>query len=443
MPRLIRLLSLSLVAILLAGCGKDDPDPWPHVELVVEARRVANAKPLTAEEAKPYDEALAWQEYELVKVIKGDLPKKVKKFLVGHWSVIAEQDRSVDTGIGAVATLAIVPPFPGYADVKSTVPDDYDDELPRYIEAYKGDGAVPKKLRMDYGSIFSRLMAVYWEIRPQIKMVIMGNSHTGVGVEPARLMLPENATTPCAISLAAAGSHMPYQCLLIREYVKDLPKLEWVIWGVSTRSFNKERSINHRMNSFLSSPGRKWDEEHWKEFWPVKEAAPQTFAELDKKGFSAQAIWEYWSAKKKRSFPVPIDDPTKAKLLKLMGKENSTWWDEAWTEFEATVKSLTDKGVKVLLFTPPNHPLSKEAVAVDADQTSRADHQKLIEKLTALGKDQPKVWFHDYNNGGNHPLLHEDFFDVDHLWPTGSEKLTQQLDAWIKAADTEAAQAAK
>lgn len=443
MPRLFRLLSLSLVTLLLAGCNKDDQDPWPHVELVVEARRISTGKPMTVDQVGAYEEALVWQEYELVKVIKGDLPKKVKKFLVGHWCVIARQERPVDVGIGAVATLPLVPPFPGWKDSKATEPDQFDEDLPRYIEAYKGDGAVPKNLRTDYGSIFSRLMSVYWELRPQIKMVIMGNSHTGVGVEPGRLMLPENATTPCAISLAAAGSHMPYQCLLIREYVKDLPKLEWVVWGVSTRSFNKERSLNHRMNSFLSSPGRKWDEEHWKEFWPVPPAPPKTFDELKKKGYGPEVIWEYWSEKKKRTFPVPIDEPTKAKLLKLMGKENSTWWDEAWTEFEATVKSLTDKGVKVLLFTPPTHPISKEAVAVDADQTSRADHQKLIEKLTALGKDQPKVWFHDYNNGGNHPLLHEDFFDVDHLWPTGSEKLTQQLDAWIKEADAEAAQAEK
>ncbi len=432
-------LFLCMVLLLsLSGCDSETTDPYPHVELVVKARRVAAARPLTAEEAKPYDEALAWNQYELVEVEKGSLPKKVKSFLVGHWSVIQEEDRVVDVGLGATVTLALVPTFPGYADVKSTVPDEYDDDLPRFIEAYRGTGAVPTQMRMDYGSSFSRLMSIYWELRPQVKMVIMGNSHAGVGVAPRMLMLPENAEAPCVINLAAAGSHIPYQCFLLREYVKDLPKLEWVIWGVSTRSFNRERSLNHRLNSFTMSPGRQWDEEHWQELWPVKDEPVKTFASLATKGWTPQTVWEYWSPKKKRTFPVPLDEQTKARFLKMMGKEDSVWWDEAWSEFEATVKLLTDKGIKVMLFTPPTHPVSKEAVAVDADRTSRADHQRLIESLNALAAAAPLAWFHDYNRAGDHGLLHEDFYDVDHLWPTGTEKLTRQLDAWIKEADAEA-----
>lgn len=444
MSRLFSLLTSLLFIALLVGCGSGDEDPYAHVELVVKARRTAAAKPLTAEEAKPYDEALAWHQYELVEVVKGDLPKKVKAFLVGHWSVIKEEDRVVDSGLGATATLPLVPPFPGWADVKSTVPDDYNDDLPRYVEAYQGSGAVPKPMRLDYGNSFSRLMSIYWELRPQVKMVIMGNSHAGVGVMPGMLMLPENALTPCVINLAPAGSHIPYQCMLLREYVKDLPKLEWIVWGISTRSFNKERSLNHRQSSFLMSPGRKWDEEHWAEFWPVKEVPPKTFTDLNSsKGWTPEAMWEYWSAKKKRTFPVPIDEATRVRFLKRMGKEESSWWDEGWKEFETTVKLLIDKDIKLLLFTPPTHPISKEAVAVDADRTSRADHQKLIDSLGALAEAQPKVWFHDYNKAGNHGLEHEDFYDVDHLWPSGSEKLTKQLDEWIRQAESEASSGAK
>jgi hypothetical protein len=413
----VRCSLFALIACCLVACGGDETDPYANVDLVVEARRVAASKPLTAQEAEPYPEALAWHQYELVKVIKGSLPKRVKSFLVGHWAVIGQQDKQVDTGVGAVSTIALVPPFPGWADVKATLPEEYDDDLPRYVEAYQGSGAVPAQLRNDYGSIFSKLMSIYNELRPQLKVVIMGNSHTGVGVEPARLMLPENATTPCVISLAAPGSHMPYQCLLIRDYVKDLPKLEWVVWGVSTRSFNKERSLNHRMNSFLMSPGRKWDEANWGSLWPVQDAPPKTFAELADKGWTPDVMWDYWSEKKKRTFPVPLDDATRQKLLKTLGRENSVWWEEAWAEFETTVDALASRGIKVLLFTPPTHPVSQESVAIDADQTSRADHAKLIEKLTALGQSKAKVWFHDFNKGGAHGLLHEDFYDIDHLWP--------------------------
>ena len=438
MPRFFTYISCLLTITFLSGCGSsDNKDPFPNAELVVELKRVKNAKPMTADEAKPYDEALVYQQYEVVKVVKGKLSKKVKQLIVGQWCVVAEEDRAVDTGLNAVTTLPLEPKdaYPGIREVKSTRPEDADPGLQEFIEAYRGESKVPKSMRMDYGGIFSRHMKAYWELRPQLKCVIIGNSHTGVGVEPGKLMQPENGQVPCVVSLAAPGSHMPFQCLLTREYALDLPKLEWVVWGVSTRSFNKERTLNRRMDAFMASAGRKYDELHWKELWPVPASAPQTMADLTKKGFDGRALWEYWSEKKERSFPVPIDDKTRQFLLKEMGKENSVWWEEAWTEFDGLVKQLTAKGVKVMLFTPPVHPVSKESVAVDADQTSHADLKILIEKLSKLDADNDKVWFHDVNNGGNHDFAHEDFFDIDHLWPSGSDKLTKRLADWMSEVD--------
>ncbi len=435
MPKQLLFPAIALL-LLLTGCGGEQREDFPGAELVVQLRRVKSAKPLTAEQAKPYDEALVWQQYEVIKTIRGELPKRVTQMLVAQWCVVAEEDRTVDTGVGGTISLPLQSErdFPGIRDVKCTRPDDADPGLPQFIEAYHGKAKVPKQLRMDYGDIFSRQMRAYWETRPQLKVIILGNSHTGVGVEAGKLMLPENHQTPCVVSLAAPGSHMPFQCLLAKEYALDLPKLEWVVWGISPRSFNEGRKTNRRMDTFLASAGRNFDHQHWKELWPVPAAAPLSLADLRTRGFEPRDLWEYWSPKAERTFPVPMDDATRKALLAQMGKENSRWWSEAWDEFKATVKALTDKGIKVMLFTPPIHPLSQESVAVDADQTSRADLKMLIEKVQALDAGNDRVWFHDVNNGGKHDFAHEDFYDVDHLWSTGSQKLTQRLSDWMQQA---------
>jgi hypothetical protein len=433
MPSLRLCFSL-LFVLVLASCG-GDKDPFPQSELVVELKREKTAKPMTVEQSMPYGEALVWQQYEVVKVLKGKLSKKDHHIMVGQWCVVGEEERAVDTGLGATTVLPLEPKdsYKGIDDVKATRPDDATPGLKQFIETYQGEAKVPKHFRMDYSGTFSRQMKAYWELRHQLKAVVMGTSHTGTGVLPDKLMQPENGQFPSVINLAAPGSHMPYQCLLVRDYVKDLPKLEWVIWGVSTRSFNKERKNNRRMDGFLASAGRKYDELNRDKDWPVPAAAPLNLADLKTRGFTKADVWEYWE-RNERMMPVPLDEATKQQLLSQLSQPQSVWWDETWAEFAATVASLTEKGVKVLLFIPPVHPLSAYTPAVDPDGTSRADMQKLLAQLTALDAANDKVWFKDINQGGKHDFPHEDFFDIDHLFTPGAEKLTAKIDAWMKEA---------
>ncbi|MBL9113663.1 MAG: hypothetical protein JNJ83_01555 [Verrucomicrobiaceae bacterium] len=432
----LRLFISTLVLSFLVSCGNNEGESFPQSELVVELEREKSAAPMTVEQSMPYGEALVWQQYKVIRVVKGKLSKKVKQMMVGQWCVVGEEERPVDTAVGAraILPLSLKSEYEGIEDVKSTRPDDETPGLRQYIETYQGESKVPKYFRWDYGGTISKQMRAYWELRPQLKAVVMGTSHTGVGVLPDKLMLPENSQTPCVINLSAPGSHMPYQCLMINDYVKDLPKLKWVIWGVSTRSFNLERKNNRRMEGFLASAGRKYDELHRTEDWPVKDAGPLTMADLTKLDLDAEDIWQYWQ-RDQRMLPVPLDETTRQSLIKQMSEVNSVWWDESWATFESTIKALTSKGVKVMLFIPPVHPLSAETPAVDPDFTSRQDLSRLTTLLTAMDAADDNIWFHDVNQGGKHDFSHEDFFDIDHLFQSGAEKLTAKISTWMKEVD--------
>ena len=64
------------------------------------------------------------------------------------------------------------------------------------------------------------------------------------------------------LDLAPAGANNKQQCLIIREYVLPLPKIDTVLWAMSPRTFNAKRGDTFKMEEFLTSPGYQYDQQH-------------------------------------------------------------------------------------------------------------------------------------------------------------------------------------
>ena len=136
------LIVTALFAVLMvpAGCKrksgeKPKAEPESQQIVVVEAERRAASKSKTPEDVRPYDEALAWHEYKVLKVVRGYLD--ATRIRVAHWTVLAAKPVPTDTKIGAHVTLKIRR-FDGLPGVKNiAASDDLDitaDEPQRFLD---------------------------------------------------------------------------------------------------------------------------------------------------------------------------------------------------------------------------------------------------------------------------------------------------------------------
>jgi hypothetical protein len=124
---------------------------------------------------------------------------------------------------------------------------------------------------------------------------------------------------------------------------------------------------------------------------------------------------------------MPLDAEEEARILSEVGDRDFTFGVELWEQFLAAVEEMTGRGVKVLLFTPPIHPLVMRTEMADIDGTSREDYEDIVGRLEALEADNELVFFEDIHRGGAHDIPHEEFSDEDHLRTVGAERVTKKL----------------
>ncbi|MEM7145353.1 MAG: hypothetical protein AAF591_09470 [Verrucomicrobiota bacterium] len=416
------------LAAAIVSCGGGALDENPEVR--VEARLLATSGMPTLEEIAPYDEALVHHEYEVERVLDGEgEPGRAR---VARWGVLASKEQEGPGEIGSVGTMTLVPldGVPGLDTVR--VRDDlpFEPDLPVYLDLSQSLAAAdaPAQVRYDYRSDFSKRMRTYWLARDQIRLVVTGNSHTGTGVAAREFFLPENETTPVAVNMSPAGSGMDLQCLLVREYLMALPRLEWIVWGVSPRIFNGRTVPCRRHEMFIESPGYRFDREHWEELVGIEDGATEAVTvgdirEATGKGFK---YWG-WSPARHRDYPEVLDATSEKDILRQCRMDRFIRSEDLWAQFEETVALVTGKGVRLLLFTPPYHPLTARGVSVDVDGTGREAYEEIVERLEAMARENSLVLFEDIHNGGEHDFPHEEFANADHLAEAGAMRLTARL----------------
>ena len=429
-----------LLALLLASCKPDAGELAERnagVALKVQAVRLALSKAKTAADIAPYDEALAWHEYQVEQVVSGELAAKTIR--VAHWTVLHGQDVPVGRAKDEKVTLTLRP-FEDTADLQDVASqDDLDisfEEVPRFIDMGQTleKNLTPQALRYDYAGHFSGQMKLYWKLRGQLRLVVMGNSHATKGVCTGMFYPPENEQTPMALNLAPPGGNNHTQCRIVAEYVLPLPKLETVVWVMSPRSFNARRRDQRKEKEFFTSPGYLHDQANRDKLWPVPaDAAPVTVKDLAALKLGWVDMWG-WEGRITTPLPPKLED-ARAELLDAFSGTRFRFDDAAWAEFREAVAALTKKGVRVLLLTPPYHPISRETPAADVDDTPHEAMKDFALKLAEFDAAEPKVWFRDFNQGGRHAFPHEEFYDADHVNRTGARNLTGQIIEWMKTCE--------
>jgi hypothetical protein len=286
---------------------------------------------------------------------------------------------------------------------------------------------IPKPLRYDYRIDITERMRAYWALRQQLKLVVLGNSHADCSVIPHLFFEDESRKAPVCMNLAPAGSGLALQRLLATDYVAPLPKLEWVVWGVSPRIFNGRGAYDRRHDQFVHSPAYLYDQKNWAKLWPVPQNLPVlTEADL-RKQFDFHPRDLGWAARDRSELKVPLDAAEEERIIKLARLDRFQDSAELWGQFEETVRVLTDRDVRVLLFIPPYHPLVARGNTADVSGTGHAHYLKIVARLQSMADSSPLVDFVDFHLGGRHDFPHEEFANADHLTQAGSARLTERL----------------
>lgn len=422
--------------------GSNEPTRVPGADLQVVLTRTAISKTQTPQDILPYDDALAWHEYAVEDVLYGKMPEK--KIRVAHWTVVAAKPIPVSEKIGEklILSLKAYEKFKDLDDVAKSDDLDFLDDPPRFLDiTQKLDiEQAPEALRYDYRGNYSEQMQLYWMLRDQLKLVVMGHSHAAKGIDASLFFAPENQTTPTALNMAASGSNTTLQCLITRDYLVDLPKLKKVVWVVSPRTFNARRVDLRKETEFTHSAGYKYDQAHKAELWPVPASEkPVTLDDIQKQLLLRAATPWGWENRSHTRFPEGDQNALHAFLKKELGKLNFAWDEPAFQLFKSTVESLTAKGIEVYLLFIPIHPYVVECAATDPDGTTKEGYRETVRRLENLDAEMPLVHFQDFNKEGHHDFTYDDFYDADHVYGKGAVKLTNKVIDWIAATEKEKA----
>jgi hypothetical protein len=422
--------ALACLILFLCQC-RDRPASTVSGSIIADLERLACSTPPTAEQVRPYDEGLVFQSYRVKKVLQGSLPAETIQ--IAHWAVIDGESQEIDDDLGESVQLELLPfsKVPGVDDLFQA--NDLDDfTAPQFIEVQPPGQPVASGFRYQYGGPISKQMRLFWELKDQLRLIAIGNSRTGVGVATEAFFQPQNGLTPVALNLAPPGSDLELQNLLVENYVLPLPKLEWVIWGICPRYFNRHRRDNDRLRPFLESHGYRYDRENASEIWLPSAQQEVTLAEV--RAICPPGTDCYGATLREDGESPNPELPGDAETLKnAFSIVRFAWDQDMWQAFEQQVKALQARGTKVLLFIPPTHPFCINTQASDPDSSGPEHHAQVVDKLKKLTTDLDNVWFEDFHRAGHHDFTPEDFSDVGHLDQSGAQKLTLRLAQQIHA----------
>jgi hypothetical protein len=423
----MRLLLLS--CLLLTACG-DPPTPTVPKALIVKLQRLATSPPPTLAQVQPYTEGLVFHAYTVKEVLHGELT--APKIQLAHWAVVDSKEQSIPSELGQIIQAEILPfdKVRGADDLfQSNELNDYDSPL--YIEVPPATQPVATGFRYQYGGAISKQMRLYWELRPQLHLVALGNSRTGVGVLTNQF--DSDSQIPSALNLSPPGSNMELQSILAKDYLLPLPNLKWIVWGICPRYFNTQRRDSDRLDLFTDSHGRRYDLQNQAKLWPIPDSTPPvSLAQLTK--VCPAGTQPDGSTPRPDGHSPDVSTPaTQAKFLHDFYDIVRFKWDQPqWDLFVTTVTALDQKGIQVLLFTPPTHPLGRDGKACDPDGLSAEHDALVVGKLRALADLLPNVHFEDIHRAGHHNFPPEDFSDPGHLDQSGATRLTTRLRNLIK-----------
>jgi hypothetical protein len=299
----------------------------------------------------------------------------------------------------------------------------------------KEDGAfIKERDRGDDHDIPGRLRGVrrkFMQLRGQLKVVAIGDSRTEKGVDPKYLLGEENQKYPLAFNFAPSTRGVAMAQLLCEDYFVHGPKMEWIIYGLSTRMLNKYYGDGNNEDDVKNSRGYIADKSMWATLPEITEMVP--FGVVDT-GDCSQ--WGFDGREGVRDDEDSRNkDDREVMQREFSGKGRFIFESKRLEMLESAIKALAKNNINLLVFSPPIHPLSKGMPCTDDDGTNREAYDEFVAKMNALDKEYPNFYFLDVHNKGEHGLEQECFYDLDHLNTRGAKKLSIRLNEFMKAAD--------
>lgn len=404
--------------------GKNSPPIVLDVELLEKA-----ATPTLAQ-IKPYSEALAVYRYRVLAVVKGEL--KPTEIGVTHWVIYRNEFQPITrTPLGKRLRLEVRP----FEEVRGSVQTVYRGELPRMVDNLYHDVAqqivmpASERGRGGYGVDLTGLMPLFFKLKDQLKLVVLGDCQGWFANKAELYYGEENRRTPVSLNMGQQRSGLPFQKLLVENYLVHLPKLEWVVLTWNPRFVNAnwgEHGIKGK--AFASSPGFKYDQERAAEVWkPNGNGQPLTVQDIQ----ANPELAKIWNGRPWGWINLgPSHNSAKAEVLGNQRKLGLyRFVPERWALFESIVKMLADRKVRLLAFTTPVHPETANQPVKDKTGVDAPGYQAQVVKMKELEKQYPEYFFfYDLNNMGNNGLEDSDFGNIDHVSGPGAQKVSERVE---------------
>ena len=393
--------------------------------IIVGVELTAKSETPTLEDIAPYREALVLYEYRVEKRFAGLFNDDTVR--VAHWAIYDKQTQKITKAeIGSQERLELQP-FSDFRELESiymsdTLEQDFD------VRLYHDTGqkilynqSVQK--RYDYRTSLSELMPAFWMLKDQIKLVALGDSRGEKGILPELFYGEENLVTPVAYNLSSSGAPLEFQEIMIKEYLMNLPKLEWVVYQMSPRVLNRKYDSSKKRD-LVQSPAYIFDREHAEMLWN----SPKNGTVMVQQILSTPYIAGHWD---NNPWGGDLDDDTWDDPELDDDDMEGDWRlsSSRWDRLEGIVRMLAERNVHILIYLSPiHHIILKTPEVIDDDGTTREGYQDLLQRFSDLGQKYPNLVFADIHQGGNHDFGDELFGDLDHLNEAGATKLTKMLE---------------
>jgi uncharacterized protein (TIGR02171 family) len=269
-------------------------------------------------------------------------------------------------------------------------------------------------------------MRLFWQVAPSLDVIFVGSSTAADGIDP-------NYFTHCSGFNMAVGAGDPAMSIdLIRNYILNhCPRIKIIGIGFDMNYFFIDGASIELYPTFTKSNGYQYDRSN--NFWkdsiparfldcinavPVPKCGPEPES-IDSLGLIRFAC-EGWGPE-----PPPINADITSMLFNDVYRRNL---DMLLT----TVKTCSDRNIKVLLMTFPLHPGYLKTEAYGPMGPSQIAARKMLEEVRVFAEENTNLIVYDANDPALNNYISSDFVDCAHLCVTGAAKLSTRVDSILQ-----------
>ncbi|MCR5029708.1 MAG: TIGR02171 family protein [Fibrobacter sp.] len=274
---------------------------------------------------------------------------------------------------------------------------------------------------------FRYKMEILWQYKDSANVVVLGSSHTYLGVNPLIFKDPY-----FAVNLAIGGATIQSNSSLFLNYILPHYKnLKYVILSIDIDRGSIEGVGNNNLfhEAYKSYPGYVYDQNH--NYW--KDGYPEGLSEAtyDSPGPAS-------TAKSHRATRGFFSESAKGWGNPYIAND-SNWLDTYYDRYQTNLQTLknfiqtcNENSIHIIGIITPQNPKYANTGAFGRSGLRRSEAPALIQEIADLSKDYPYFTLLDENKMGAHDYTDDMAKDTDHLSEAGAAQLTNRLDSLLR-----------